>query len=430
MSISDRDRKILWAKAGNRCSKCKQPLVQPGDAEDSTDHAVVGEECDVISPKLDGPRGHLAIVGDLDGYGNLILLCPSDHTIIDQLPKDWPPSRLHKMKAEHEAWVDRQLSPPRPMPRFGVQRQPPPPLVELVKAAELLAVAMGAQESSIDHETLTSDEDVELVAGFFQNLSDDIDMWDDYEPGDRIRAQHELGRRIAELHKKGWRLFGARGRGTLSGIDSRTEVWETAYLRIVRADSPHIVKVAPQPAPQPPSAEAPDLRVNPLLGREPMYNHVTRKPTGQTADLVWLNVKNHAQRALGDAINVWGVINFSKFEMSPARWRDSDDPNLVADMGEIADRKTVRAGQTRQLDVAYRIDGQRTGYGLNTEGMQPQYGWRRPGWELEPGEHVAAIRLTADNAPTAYYRLVLYLPETGPFEIRGFEAIGERWSRS
>jgi hypothetical protein len=108
--ISDRDRKILWSKAGNRCSKCRRALVQPGEADGSTDHAIVGEECHVISPKQAGPRGRLPTAGDLDGYGNLILLCPSDHTLIDQLPDEWPPDRLHALKAAHEKWVDDRLS--------------------------------------------------------------------------------------------------------------------------------------------------------------------------------------------------------------------------------------------------------------------------------------------------------------------------------
>jgi hypothetical protein len=125
-----------------------------------------------------------------------------------------------------------------------------------------------------------------------------------------------------------------------------------------------------------------------------------------------------------------GVINFPRFEMSPARWRDSPDPRSVPDMGEIPDRKTIRAATTRQLDVAYRSNGDRIGYGLNTEAMQPQYRWRRPGWELEPGDHVAEITISADNAPISRYRLVFHLPESGPFEIREFSQSAPRSRRT
>jgi hypothetical protein len=424
--VSDRDRKILWGKAGNRCSKCRRVLVQPGEADGSTEHAVVGEECHIISPKLDGPRGRFETVGDLDGYANLILLCPSDHTLIDQLSDEWPPSRLHGMKREHEKWVNDRLSAPKAIPKLSLQRNDPEALLEITTSSALVAVVMGAMASSMDHGDATDDDDVEVVAGFLQTVFDYGEMWSDYEPGERIRAQHRLGRALADLRQQGWRLFGARTKGTLRGDDGTAEPWDTAYLRVVRADSDEIVKVpSAQSAPaHDVRAEAPDLEVRPLLGRDPMYDLATRKPTGRTGDFVWLNVKNRAHRSSGDGANVWAVINFPKFEMSPARWRDSPDPYLVADVGEISDRKTVRAGQTRQLDVAYRVEGERTGHGLNTEAMQPQYGWHRPGWELEPGEHVVNIRLAADNAPTTYYRLVLYLPEAGQFEIRGFEQLG------
>ena len=211
MPISDRDRKILWGKAGNRCSKCRQVLVQPGEAEDSTDHAVVGEECHIISPRHGGPRGQFEMLGDLDGYSNLILLCPSDHTLVDQLPDDWPPTRLHAMKAAHESWVNERLSAPKPKPKIGVHREPPAALVELVTASDLVAVAMGVEESSLDHQDLEDEADVEVVAGFLQTVFDYSEMWSDYEPGERIRSQHELGRLLADLREQGWRLFGARG---------------------------------------------------------------------------------------------------------------------------------------------------------------------------------------------------------------------------
>jgi hypothetical protein len=169
MSIPDRVRKVLWGKAGNRCSRCRKVLVQPGE---TSGHAVVGEECHIIAPRRGGPRGHFETLGDLDGYANLILLCPSDHTLIDQLHEDWPPSRLHALKAEHGAWVDRRLSPPEPEPKSGVHRERPGALVDITNAAELVGIAMGVEESSLNHEELTDEADVDLVAGFLQNVFD------------------------------------------------------------------------------------------------------------------------------------------------------------------------------------------------------------------------------------------------------------------
>ncbi len=54
MNITDKDRKILWGRSGNRCAICKHELVieaTPNDAE-----SVVGEECHIISGSPNGPR--------------------------------------------------------------------------------------------------------------------------------------------------------------------------------------------------------------------------------------------------------------------------------------------------------------------------------------------------------------------------------------
>ena len=85
MNVSDRDRKILWARSGNRCAKCRRELVPPS-GHPAVD-AVVGEECHIVSPRMGGPRGTTTPHPDrnLDAYGNLILLCPSDHSLVDQL---------------------------------------------------------------------------------------------------------------------------------------------------------------------------------------------------------------------------------------------------------------------------------------------------------------------------------------------------------
>jgi len=45
-----------------------------------------------------------------DRYANLILLCPTDHVIVDKSPEDYPVEKLHSIKAEHELWVDGRLA--------------------------------------------------------------------------------------------------------------------------------------------------------------------------------------------------------------------------------------------------------------------------------------------------------------------------------
>ncbi len=45
MAITDRTRKILWARSGNCCAVCRKDLII--DASDDDDESVVGEECHI-----------------------------------------------------------------------------------------------------------------------------------------------------------------------------------------------------------------------------------------------------------------------------------------------------------------------------------------------------------------------------------------------
>lgn len=57
MSITDKTRKKLWAKSGNRCALCKEELV--AYKEEKSDEVVIGEECHIISNRPSGPRHNL-----------------------------------------------------------------------------------------------------------------------------------------------------------------------------------------------------------------------------------------------------------------------------------------------------------------------------------------------------------------------------------
>ena len=103
MSISVRDRKILWGKSGNQCAfpDCRQELVT--DPYEGGADAVVGIEAHIVSESPHGPRGHEARPqGGFDAYGNIILLCPTHHTIVDDSPEHYTRDSLIDMKRSHE----------------------------------------------------------------------------------------------------------------------------------------------------------------------------------------------------------------------------------------------------------------------------------------------------------------------------------------
>jgi hypothetical protein len=243
MPLSDRGRKILWALAGNHCSLCRCELIQAGTEEGSK--ALVGEECHIISPRADGPRGTAAAEPnpDLDGYGNLILLCPSDHSRVDQLTDEFTASRLHEIKAAHESWVRTRLG-GSATSSVMLRRGSPGLLVEVTTGRELLWIVAGAEESSLDHEDLLTQEEVDLVGGFLQSLFDTAEMWDEFEPAWRTQITFDLGQQLKALRDHGWRIFAARSTGSLVGgvLDSPT-TWVTAYVHVVRKDSSAIVSI-------------------------------------------------------------------------------------------------------------------------------------------------------------------------------------------
>jgi hypothetical protein len=153
---------------------------------------------------------------------------------------------------------------------------------------------MGVEESSLNHDELEEEDDVELVAAFLQDVFDNSEMWSDYEPGARIRAQHELGQAMATLRAHGWRVFGARGKGTLSGPDGSTTPWRTAYLRVVRADSDQIVKVAPVAA-----AEAPEPTQAPTPAKAP---EAPESGLASRAGMAGVSVETQARREIKEAL--------------------------------------------------------------------------------------------------------------------------------
>ncbi|HWP60610.1 MAG TPA: hypothetical protein VNL14_22135 [Candidatus Acidoferrales bacterium] len=54
MAITDKTRKILWGRSGNRCAMCRRELVV--EATPTDDESVVGDECHIVSGKGQGPR--------------------------------------------------------------------------------------------------------------------------------------------------------------------------------------------------------------------------------------------------------------------------------------------------------------------------------------------------------------------------------------
>ena len=106
MNLSVKDRKILWAKAHNRCSYRFDGEVCPkrlATAVQGCD-VVVGEECHIVGEKPGSAR-YLEDYADRDTYDNAVLLCSVHHKIVDDRSDVYTVKLLRRMKVEHEAAV-------------------------------------------------------------------------------------------------------------------------------------------------------------------------------------------------------------------------------------------------------------------------------------------------------------------------------------
>jgi hypothetical protein len=110
MTISLKSHKILWSAAAGRCSfpDCSTPLISTTDGVS----AVIGEMAHICGDKRGAAR-YAENQDEImrDSHENLILLCPTHHTLIDKAENvaSYTVSLLKKLKNDHEELVAKAL---------------------------------------------------------------------------------------------------------------------------------------------------------------------------------------------------------------------------------------------------------------------------------------------------------------------------------
>jgi len=246
MSISDKTRKILWERSGNRCAICKNELVI--DSTEQDDESVVADECHIISSKPNGPRHDPSYPADkLDSYDNLILLCRTHHKMVDDQSDTFTVNILRQIKSNHEVWVSQKLAEnpqPQPVRIRRVKQNIPAFLYRLTTGKEVLDLVSNAMAYSFDHEELKSQEEVDLVGGFLQVVQDWGDLSADLETNDRVQIAYNLTKSLQELEELGFFVFGGREVRLLEGgIHPEPSNWPIAILRVLRKDNHQIIQV-------------------------------------------------------------------------------------------------------------------------------------------------------------------------------------------
>ena len=249
MAITDRTRKVLWGRSGNRCAICKNTLVV--DATTNDDESVVGEECHIVSAAESGPRHDSAYPeNQFDDYVNLILLCRTHHKMVDDQVDTYNSDILLRMKKNHEEWVTKKLDEPENK-RVRITRRRenvPKHLHPIFTGKELFDLVAQASGYLFDYEELETEDEVGLVSDFLQNLQDWGEVSDDLESGNRVKAAYTIQQELEILRVAGFCIFGASETRYLEGgISSEPTPLGTAIVKVVRQDSPDIYVPEHQP---------------------------------------------------------------------------------------------------------------------------------------------------------------------------------------
>ncbi|HUF61199.1 MAG TPA: HNH endonuclease signature motif containing protein [Verrucomicrobiales bacterium] len=246
MAITDRTRKVLWGRSGNRCAICKKELVVDSTPHD--DESVVGDECHIISSRPEGPRYDPTYPAEhLDAYQNLILLCRIHHKQVDDQTATFSAAILRQMKSNHEVWVSERLADPdrpKPVRIRRIKQNIPSFLSRLTTGKDLLDLVSYAMGYSFDHDELKSQQEVDLVGAFLQTVQDWGEISGDMEAGDRVQTTYGLTASLRELEENGFLAFGAREAQLLEGgIQAVPSSWPIAILRILRRDNIEILSM-------------------------------------------------------------------------------------------------------------------------------------------------------------------------------------------
>ncbi len=98
----------VWAAAGGHCCKCKRDLLK--EVVGSLNKSAQGEVAHIEGENDGAKRYNKNQTEEVrNSFANLMLMCPSCHTEIDNDDLKFDVPILMKMKSDHEKWVSNQL---------------------------------------------------------------------------------------------------------------------------------------------------------------------------------------------------------------------------------------------------------------------------------------------------------------------------------
>jgi hypothetical protein len=242
MALTDKTRKILWARSGNLCAICHQKLVVDETQLDA--ESVVGEECHICAQSPGGPRFNPLFSADrINALENLILLCSNDHKKIDDQHQAHPAEWLRAKKAAHEKWVEDKLTESaelRPMRIVRTKANVPQKMDRITSGKMLLNIASQCHSGNSDYDENLDDAEAELVAGFLQDVIDYAEIARDTDMAEHVKIARSLNERLKELEESGFYLFAAVEDARVEGGTHGPIPWKIFHQMLTRATNPNI----------------------------------------------------------------------------------------------------------------------------------------------------------------------------------------------
>lgn len=246
MAITDKSRKTLWARSGNRCAMCRAELV--AERNELNKNLNIGDECHIISEKTGGPRYVSDYTSSYDDYDNLILLCKNHHRTIDELYETYTVELLRTIKSNHENWVRITLD----IANNKTKKNPIQYLPRIRTGKQLVDIIKEAHAFQFDHDEFKTQEETDLISGFLQNLQDcgDLSSFSGMEIGQMSQLGFELNGQVKEIEEADFLIFGERKISRMTN-DKKEDlgIWDIAVIVVLRKDNSAIIdleKIAAQ----------------------------------------------------------------------------------------------------------------------------------------------------------------------------------------
>jgi hypothetical protein len=209
-------------------------LVERDDAS-TVALTVIGQECHIVSRSPTGPRAGESPAGlEIDGYDNLVLLCPNCHVLVDARPDQFPRSELQRIKAEHEQTFARRSAPSKPL-RMTYEDRFADLKFRHVATGDMLAGLLGSTLSfNHGHPPDLSSRQREILGDFFGELAEWGDALDIGGPKGQFEAAERFHEFIEDLREHDLFVYAAARRMKVTGgLAAEPSEWRHAVVYAV-----------------------------------------------------------------------------------------------------------------------------------------------------------------------------------------------------